>query len=157
MAIMCHHFNMKTTQELLNDYKLKMSAYRHEKERLEKRIENAQQRLAKHERTYPYWTDLVKTICEAVAEHEHLLLDKDERYLTFGCRACCPIFFHNEQGECVGDISFTFRDTLYYDTGKKKFECDSTSLAGLNGFDNEEAPLPNTLEEIIEKCLYKRG
>lgn len=149
---------MKTTNELLNDYKANMLAYRQEKERLEKRIENAQKRLSKHERTYPHWTDtLVKPICEEIAKRENLILSKDERYLTFGCRAECPIFFHNDKGECVGGITFTYRDTLYYDTGRKLYACDRTSLAGLNGFDNEEKPLPNTIEEIIEKCLYKRG
>ena len=148
---------METTNELLNEYKTKMLAYRQEKERLEKRIENAQKRLEKHEKTYPYWTDIVKVICEAIAQHENLRLDEDEKYTTFGCRASCPVFFHNDKGECVGGITFTYRDTLYYDTGKKVCECDDMSLISLNGFDNEIKPLPNTIEEIIEKCLYKRG
>lgn len=155
---------MKMTQELINEIDTKRFAYEAEKKRLEKRIENAQARLAKHEKKRVFWTlEIVKPICEAIAEHEHLHLDKNERYLTFGCRAYCPVFFHDDNGKCVGGISFTCgldkdnKTIIYYDTGRKKYECDSMSLAGLNGFDNETAPLPNTLEEIIEKCLYKRA
>lgn len=144
--------------ELLKNYLEKKFNYQKEKERLEKQIRNAHARLTKHERKYPRWPDiLVKPICEEIAKRENLALDKDESYPTFGCRCECPIFFHNDKGECVGGITFTLSgDTLYYDTGRKLFNCDRTSIAGLNGFDNESKPVPNTIEEIIEKCLYKK-
>lgn len=155
---------MKTINELLNEHTSKKIAYRKEEERLNKRIENAQKRLKKHHNAYPYWTiELVKPICEAIAQKEHLCLDEDERYLTFGLRGECPVFFKDYLGKRVGGITFTydFDDDngarLFYDTGKRMGIHERGSIGYLNGFDNIVEPLPNTLEEIIEKCLYKRA
>ena len=148
---------MKTISELVSEYEAKMHAYKQERERLVKRIENAQKRLEKHEKTYPHWTDIVKTICLAICEHEHLRLKEDKEFYTFGMRAECPCAFYDDKGELKAYMVFTMNwgdNTLQYDTGEKTFETSRTSIAGLNGFDNETKPLPNTIDEICKTCLY---
>lgn len=148
--------------QLYESYNNNMVAYAKERERLVKRIENAKNRLSKHEKTYPHWTTIVKIICDSICEKEHLHYSGD--LYTFGMRAECPVSFKNDNNEIVGRIVFTPNGssasdyfTIHYDTGKKLEGYQKGSIGELNGFDNITAPLPETIEEIIEKCLYKRG
>ena len=145
---------MGLVNDLILNHNQEILTYKVKEQRYEKQIENARKRLEKHWKTYPHWTQVVKTICDLICEKTGYHYKSE--FNTYGMRAECPIFFKDYAGRTVGYITFTpSSNGIDYDTGKKLSGYERGSIGALNGMDNITAPLPDTIEEVIEKCILK--
>jgi hypothetical protein len=154
---------MQEFMKNLNERKIK---YYDQKHYLENRIrmrraqiDRLEKRLNKLE--YPHFHDALKTIGEYICEktgYEYRILG------PFGLRCESSLWIidpNKDKGEHgIGNIvwsicvnSKTNEDNtqyLVYDTGEKKSGYHPNSLGAMNGFDNVEAILPDTIEEVWE-------
>lgn len=162
---------MQEFMKNLNERKIK---YYDQKHYLENRIrmrraqiDRLEKRLDKLE--YPHFHDALKEIGEYICErtgYEYRILG------PFGLRCESSLWIidpNKDKGELgIGNIvwsicvnSHTNEDNtqyLVYDTGEKKSGYHPNSLGVMNGFDNVEAILPDTIEEVwdIMKKMKER-
>lgn len=160
---------MQEFMKKLNERKIK---YYDQKHYLENRIrmrraqiDRLEKRLDKLE--YPHFHDALKEIGEYICEktgYEYEILG------PFGLRCQSSLWIidpNKDTGETgienlVWSLSVTSRTNedntqyLMYDTGEKKPGYHPNSLGAMNGFDNVEAILPDTIEEVWEIMKNKR-
>jgi len=143
--------------------------YEEKEERLSASFERAKRRLEKHRASYPDWINsVVKPLAKELAELRGM---RFEIYGPFGIRCETSIYLlpHNSEKDIVHNPTWSIKLTprgllhsdkaeIYYDTGKKKEPLSPKgSIAALNGFDNETAPLPDTVEEINALLRFSPG
>lgn len=159
-------------QEFMKNLNERKKEYCNQRKYLENRIkmrraqiERLEKRLDKLE--YPHFHDALKEIGEYICSktgYEYKILG------PFGLRCESSLWIvdpNKDKGKHgVGNIvwsicvnSKTNEDNtqyLVYDTGEKKPGYHPNSLGALNGFDNVEAILPDTIEEVWEIMKNKR-
>lgn len=153
---------MQEFMKNLNERKIK---YYDQKHYLENRIrmrraqiDRLEKRLDKLE--YPHFHDALKEIGKYICEktgYEYEILG------PFGLRCQSSLWIvdktkdrKNLMDYIVWSLSITAKTNgdntqyLMYDTGEKKSGYHPNSLGAMNGFDNVEAILPDTIEEVWE-------
>ena len=149
---------MKKINEGYNEYR-KHRQYLEDKIAFrEKQIERLNKRL--EYLTIPHYHDALKEIGEYICEntgYDYEILG------PFGMRANSSLWIvdktKDRQNDLMNYIVWSISvcphtndegEYLTYDTGKKKGNYDPRSIGALNGFDNIEEILPDTIEEVWE-------
>ena len=153
---------MQEFMKNLNERKIK---YYDQKHYLENRIRMRREQIERlHKRLdkleYPHFHDALKEIGEYICEktgYEYEILG------PFGLRCQSSLWIvdktkdrKNLMDYIVWSLSITAKTNsdntqyLMYDTGEKKSGYHPDSLGAMNGFDNVEAILPDTIEEVWE-------
>lgn len=86
-----------------------------------------------------HWTDdIVLPILREVDKRTGLNFADKENLNCFGLRHECPVFAHDEKGECIAYLKFTPGENgaVYIDTGENTGEYHPDSIGGMNGFGN---------------------
>lgn len=152
--------NFKQEREVYDDQHqiaVKIAKHRKAIERLEK----------KQNSLWPKsWVEtIVVPLAAKLAEHFNL---KFEIYGPFGLRSTTSIYLLSDPKKGIVD-SETYSITLtphvvgdgmtvcYYETGEKDATYPPGSIGDLNGYGNVEAPLPDTIEEIIPLMRHSEG
>lgn len=78
-------------------------------------------------------------------------------YGPFGMRAYSSLYATDKGGDIIGSLTVESTESGWkYETGRKNgMKCDPMSIAALNGFDNEVAPLPEDKDEVV-KLVFTR-
>lgn len=138
--------------------------YRKQRDYLEERIEMRRQQIVR----------LEKRIDKLVSPHYHDALNEIGKYICertgynyeilgpFGMRASSSLWIvdkNKDRKDLMDYVVYSISvcpkydgDNVYltYDTGEKKGNYDPMSIGALNGFDNVEEVLPDTIEEVWE-------
>lgn len=89
-----------------------------------------------------HWTDdIVRPILREVDKRTGLNFSEDAENKVmncFGMRPECPVFAHDDKGECIAFLMFTPGENgaVYIDTGENTGEYHPDSIGGMNGFGN---------------------
>lgn len=152
-------------QEFMENFNNAKSEYNKQRDYLEDRIEYRRRQIERLEKkvdklAYPHWHDALKEIGEYICKqtgYDYEILgpfglrantslwivdktkdrrDEFDKYIIWRL-SVCPHYAENNM-------------YLTYDTGRKQGNYNQNSLGAMNGFDNVEEVLPDTIEEVWE-------
>ena len=152
---------MQKFMEKFNEHK---TEYRKQRQYFEERIELRRQQIERLEKRMdrlipPSWHDAIKEIGEYICKetgYDYEILG------PFGMRASSSLWIVDktkDRKDLMDYIVWSITvcpqyegDNMYltYDTGEKKGNYDPRSIGALNGFDNVDEVLPDTIEEVWE-------
>ena len=102
--------------------------------------------------------DVLKIIEPAIMADKRASGTSCRIYGPFGLRAEASIFIKKDE-DVLGWLTVVIQDAgIMYETGRSRgINYPPGSIGDLNGFDNELAPLPEDLSEIVDLVFSKKG
>lgn len=141
-------------QQAREAYEAKERKYQEELTRVQRKLARYQQKRGDLIPTFDWVKTFVHPLAQAV--QEELRLGSYEVYGPFGLRAEVSIYWHelpDGAGDPIYHLTVIPRNlkegVIHYDIGRQTSTFAKGTIGALNGFANETAPLPDTLEELI--------
>ena len=114
-------------------------------------------RVAKAKRGHANWLDAA--VAPFIVDLEDATGEEVEAGGPYGLRAEVRISIGSAANRRYLTVTPAFDDDgnlqLYFDTGEKRAKHGAGTLGDLHGFNNIDAPLPDSISEILSK--FKRG